>query len=78
MGGTSVSYLTKRLADVGRHDLLAAVEGGRISAYAAAEMAGLVTRRPITGRGNTNAAKRRRFLFRALMREAQDAPSSDR
>jgi hypothetical protein len=32
-GGTSVSFLKQRLADVGRLDLLAAVEDGRISAY---------------------------------------------
>jgi hypothetical protein len=65
-GGTSVSHLIKRLRDLGRQDLLDAVEGGRISAYAAAEWAGLLTRRPIEGTGSTNRARRRQRQLEAL------------
>jgi hypothetical protein len=70
MGGTSISYLTKRLRDLGRHDLLAGVETGRISTYAAAEAAGLVTRRPIKGGGSSNQTKRRRFQLGAVLRSS--------
>ena len=45
--GTSRAYLLKRLRRDGYGDLLAAVENGRLSAYAAAEAAGYVTRRPV-------------------------------
>jgi hypothetical protein len=62
---TSVAYLSKRLADIGRHDLLEGAQRGEFSYLAAAEWAGLVTRRPPTGNGSQNAAKRRAW---ALMR----------
>jgi hypothetical protein len=77
-GGTSVSFLKKRLADLGRHDLLTAVENGRISAYTAAEAADLVVRRPVAGGGSTNAAKRRAGVLCALRREGVfDVPSGE-
>jgi hypothetical protein len=68
-GGTSVEYLTDRLRRAGRLDLLDAIAGGKISVFAAAEAAGFVRRRAVTGRGSPNAAKRRRFQLQALLRE---------
>jgi hypothetical protein len=57
---TSVAYLRKRLLAIGRNDLVEAVEGGRgISMYAAAEEAGLVTRRQPLGTGSPNMTKKR-------------------
>jgi hypothetical protein len=70
MGGTSVEYLTRRLQQAGRFDLLEAVAHRRLSVFAAAEAAGFLTRRPVTGRGSTNAAKRRHFQLQALLRQA--------
>jgi hypothetical protein len=72
MGGTSVEYLCKRLRDTGRLDLLAGVEAGRVSAYAAACEAGLITRKPNAGGGSSNQAKRRRFQLQRLLREGVD------
>jgi hypothetical protein len=66
VGGTSVEYLVKRLHDVGRHDLLAAIARREIPAYAAACAAGLVTRRPVQGGGSPHAAKRRLFALRRI------------
>jgi len=62
MGGTSREYLTGRLRKEGHFALLAAVERGDISAYAAAEEAGFVTRRGDFGdgvreRGETTAVR---------------------
>jgi len=57
--GTSRAYLLERLRRDGRGDLLAAVGSGRLSAYAAAEAAGYVTRRPVIGTGSQGQAKRR-------------------
>jgi hypothetical protein len=71
-GGTSVTFLKRRLAEVGRADLLQAVEGGVISAYAAAEAAGLITRRPVQGNGNAGLAKRRQHLLRKLEQSGPD------
>jgi hypothetical protein len=68
---TSVAYLRKRLAAIGRHDLLAAADAGEISTFAAAEEAGLVKRQPVTGNGSENEAKRRAW---ALMRIIGKAP----
>jgi len=68
MGGTSVEYLTRRLQQAGRVDLLDAIAHRRLSVFAAAEAAGFLTRRPVTGRGSSNAAKRRRFQVQALLR----------
>jgi hypothetical protein len=61
MGGNSVEYLTKRLRDGGELELLGAVERGELSTYAAAEAAGIVKRRPVTGGGSENQARRRRW-----------------
>src|SRR6516162_11163977 len=76
MGGTSIEYLTKRLRKGGHFALLAAVERGDISAYAAAEECGFVTRRPILGTGSENASRRRAFAIRAALRDI-DAQQQD-
>jgi hypothetical protein len=68
---TSIVVLRKRLADIGRHDLLAAAEAGEISTYAAAEEAGLVRRRPVTGNGSENQAKKRAWALARITRQAQ-------
>ena len=68
-GGTSRAYLLDRLQKAERFDLLEGVARGRISVLTAAEAAGFVRRRPTTGRGSPNAAKRRRFELQALLRE---------
>jgi len=68
-GGTSRAYLLDRLQKAGRFDLLEGIARGRISVLTAAEAAGFVRRRPATGRGSPNAAKRRRFQLQALLRE---------
>jgi hypothetical protein len=68
---TSVAYLRKRLADIGRDDLLSAAEAGLISTFAAAEEAGLVRRKEVLGTGSPNAAKRRAW---ALMRVTGKSP----
>ena len=62
--GTSVEFLTKRLHDIGRQDLLDAVGRGELSTYAAAEAAGLITRPALVGGGSPNASKRRKFALR--------------
>jgi hypothetical protein len=56
---TSVAYLRKRLADIGRHDLLAAADRGDISTFAAAEAAGIIKRTRVTGNGSGNQARKR-------------------
>jgi hypothetical protein len=63
---TSVEHLQKRLRDLERYDLLEAIAQGRVSTYHAAELAGLVRRRPVAGTGSPNAAKRRAFAARSL------------
>jgi hypothetical protein len=68
---TSVAYLRKRLADIGRHDLLEACESGLVSTYACAEEAGLVKRPEPLGTGSPNAAKKRAW---ALMRITGKSP----
>jgi hypothetical protein len=70
---TSVAYLRKRLADIGRHDLLAAADRGDISTFAAAEAAGLIrtARSRVTGNGSGNQARRRRW---AIARATGQAP----
>ena len=73
-GGTSREYLLDRLQRAGRFDLLEGVARGRISVLTAAEAAGFVRRRPITGRGSPNAAKRRRFELQALLRNTNGPP----
>src|SRR5262245_26003084 len=77
MGGTSREYLTGRLRKEGHFALLAAVERGDISAYAAAEEAGFVTRRATLGTGSENAAKRRLFAIRAALRDVDAQQRAD-
>ena len=65
--GHSREYILARLEREGFDDWLAAIESGRLSAYAAAVELGWV-KRPPTQRGqNSNQAKRRRFNVRALI-----------
>jgi len=59
-GGTSTEYLQDRLRRAGRADLLEAIADGRISTYHAAEIAGIVRRRPTLGLRD-HAAKRMAF-----------------
>jgi hypothetical protein len=72
MGGNSIEYLTKRLQQGGHLDLLAAVERCELSTYAAAEAAGIVKRRPVTGGGSENQARRRNW---AVLRATGKAPA---
>jgi hypothetical protein len=67
---TSVAYLRKRLADIGRYDLLEACERGEVSTFACAEEAGLVTRREITGNGSPNQAKKRAWKLAQITRQS--------
>jgi hypothetical protein len=71
--GTHRAYLIERLRRGGHADLLAAVESGRLSAYAAAEAAGLVTRRPVLGTGTANHAKRRALAVAREQRASSHA-----
>jgi hypothetical protein len=64
--GTSRTYLLARLQREGRADLVAAVESGRVSAYAVAIELGWFTRRATLGTGSTNRAKRRRHALRRV------------
>jgi len=64
-GGTSTEYLQDRLRRAGRADLLEAIADGRISTYHAAEIAGIVRRRPTLGLRD-HAAKRMAFAARGL------------
>jgi hypothetical protein len=76
MGGTSREYLCGRLRKGGHFALLAAVERGDISAFAAAEECGYVTRRLISGGGSENATKRRLYALRMALRNV-DAQQQD-
>jgi hypothetical protein len=62
---TSVDYLQERLRRAGRDDLLEAIADGRISTYHAAEIAGIVKRRPTLGLRD-HAAKRLAWAARGL------------
>jgi hypothetical protein len=75
---TSVAYLRKRLADIGRYDLLEACERGEVSTYACAEEAGLVTRRPIEGNGSPNQAKKRAWDLARITRQTKFSPPPKR
>jgi hypothetical protein len=66
---TSVAYLRKRLADIGRHDLLQAADAGLVSVYACAEEAGLVRRREVLGNGSPNQAKRRAWELHKISKQ---------
>jgi hypothetical protein len=64
-GGTSTQYLQHRLRRAGREDLLEAIGRRQISTYHAAEIAGIVKRRPTLGLRD-HAAKRLAFAARGL------------
>jgi hypothetical protein len=72
--GTGRAYLLDRLERGGHVELLAAVEAGTLSAFAAAVEAGIVRRPVPNGRGSTNEAKRRAF---AIARAYADAGGVD-
>ena len=74
---TSVAYLRKRLADIGRHDLLRACESGLVSTYACAEEAGLVKRREVLGTGSPNATKKRLWALSRITRGARPLPKPE-
>jgi hypothetical protein len=57
--GTGRAYLLDRLERGGHVELLAAVEDGTLSAFAAAVEAGIVRRPRPLGTGSENARKRR-------------------
>jgi hypothetical protein len=61
--GTNRAYLLYRLERAGEVELLAAVEAGELSAFAAAVEAGIVRRPAALGTGTTNHAKRRAFAI---------------
>ena len=71
---TSVAYLRKRLADIGRNDLLEAAEAGLVSYFAAAEEAGLVRRKEVLGTGSPNQAKKRLWALSKITRGARPLP----
>src|SRR5262249_47562912 len=68
---TSRSHLIKRLRDLGRDDLLDAIAAREISAFCAAEYAGIVKRQPTLGRGSGNQERRRHY---ALARATGQVP----
>jgi hypothetical protein len=63
--GTSRGYLLKKLKRAGKDDLLRVVSDGRISAFAAAEAAGLRRRFQVLGTGHSVMRQRREFALRA-------------
>jgi hypothetical protein len=71
---TSVAYLRKRLAAIERYDLLAAVDRGEISHFAAATEAGIAKRYGLIGNGSENQAKKRDWALAKIEREAKRAP----
>src|SRR5262249_36196326 len=76
--GTSRPYLISRLRAAGRVDLVAAVESGKVSAYACGVEMGWIKRRPVLGTGSLNAARQRRFQFDHLgFRGPDPGPESD-
>jgi len=76
---TSVAYLRKRLADIGRHDLLSAADRGDISTHAAAEAAGLIrtARSRVTGNGSQNQARRRHWAVARATGQAPPLPHTE-
>jgi len=54
---TSISYLRKRLRDIGRFDLLEGAERGDFSFHAASIAAGLIKQPANTGNGSQNRAR---------------------
>jgi hypothetical protein len=63
---TSRASIIDRLTRENRPDLIAAIEGGKISAYGVAVAMGWKKRPPILGRGSTNRAKRRDAMLGQL------------
>ena len=61
--GTGRAYLLDRLERGGHVELLAAVEDGTLSAFAAAVEAGIVRRPRPLGTGSENARKRREYAI---------------
>jgi hypothetical protein len=59
--GTGRAYLLDRLERGGHVELLAAVEAGTLSAFAAAVEAGIVRRPRPLGTGSENARRRREY-----------------
>ena len=74
---TSVSYLRKRLADIGRHDLLDAAEAGLVSFFAAAEEAGLIRRKEVQGNGSPNQAKKRAWALHKISKQTATPPEAE-
>src|SRR5262245_32920843 len=72
--GTSVAYLRGRLERAGHTDLLAAVDSGELSTFAAAEAAGFVTRRLRPGTGSQNQARRRAWATLRALAEIPPLP----
>jgi hypothetical protein len=64
---TSRASICDRLMREGRPDLVAAIENGRVSAFAIGVAMGWKKRQPITGRGPTNRAKRRDAIVAQLL-----------
>ena len=77
MGGTSREYLIGRLRKEGHFALLAAVERGDLSAYAAACEVGFCTRKPNLDVGSQNMLRRRMFAIRNAYRDADAQPPED-
>src|SRR5262245_44580388 len=73
---TSISYLRKRLRDIGRLDLLEGAEAGLFSFHAAAIDAGLIKQPAISGNGSPNAAKRTAYaIWKATRSSPSDGPT---
>jgi hypothetical protein len=60
---TAISYLRKRLRDIGRLDLLEGADAGHFSFHAAAIDAGLIKQPAIVGNGSQNASKRTAYAI---------------
>jgi hypothetical protein len=67
---TSISYLRKRLRDIGRLDLLEGAEAGHFSFHAAAIDAGLIKQPPNTGNGSQNVARRTAYAIWKTTRQS--------
>jgi hypothetical protein len=76
--GTSRSYIIGRLKRENLLDAVAAIESGKVSAYAVACELGWVRRRRPLGTGSPNAAKRRRHKLMTLLRGMTSATAPDK
>jgi hypothetical protein len=70
---TSIAYLSKRLRDIGRLDLLEGAERGEFSYHAAAIWAGLIKQREALGNGSPNKGKRAAW---AIWKATRQSPTS--